>query len=590
MPEEIDPPDPSEGDAEWWPGYPDINAMYRRPAFTVQRDILGYVEGGDYVRGSTDADLQQTALRYRTGLDETAFAEAAQRGVLYTRAFDYNTVEIFWGIPGKVFDKWAEMAIVRSAFGHPETVNDGQTIFREYQATLFPVETFPEGMPDNWTFEPIYDVRNPATGGTPKLTSGRFYYYSLFFRINFQWIRSMTAATLLPRNHHHAEHLWDTLTPYYRWVDNQQREGDGDLQRFLRVFGFELDTIREFVENWQELYHIDFSPVPLLRRLGPTFGLPYESGIGDIRYRALVAELGLLYGIRGTRPCLEKVCEAVSKFECDVTQTGNLMTLPDDSDFFEGTGNWAGHNPAYPVTNIIPTATVLAPNKVLYKSTRLVAPPPAYGRAVMEVWSAEADETTDILLTCGSGIAYDVYAGKDPNGQDNPYGPRYIYPIQVGILVDEEGVYSFSAQVKMEVPGPVSLMLLWYDTDGGVMDYLGKSTASDVGAPPAGSWKGYQCLGTAPAGAVYAVPAIYLETRVGSGTISGKSPSVYVAAAAVYNFGSAERVSSEGPNPYLEMGNIMKRLGLPIAVPPAPDAGQPPLPAPYPGYQIGGKK
>jgi hypothetical protein len=108
------------------------------------------------------------------------------------------------------------------------------------------------------------------------------------------------------------------------------------------VFGFELDQTREYVEQWQELYHIDYCPVPLLRRLGPNFGVQFESGVGDIRYRSLLSQIGHLYGIRGTRRCLERVCSAVSKYECDVTQTGNLMTLPDDSDFFEGVGNWDG--------------------------------------------------------------------------------------------------------------------------------------------------------------------------------------------------------------------------------------------------------
>ena len=73
-----------------------------------------------------------------------------------------------------------------------------------------------------------------------------------------------------------------------------------------------------------------------------------------------------------------------------------------------------------------------------------------------------------MLLTCGCGIAYDTYTGKDAEGNDNPYGPRYIYPIQVGVLADADGVYSFSCQIKMEVPYPVDLMILWYDTDGGV--------------------------------------------------------------------------------------------------------------------------
>ena len=300
--------------------------------------------------------------------------------------------------------------------------------------------------------------------------------------------------------------------------------------------------------------------------------------------------LGSCTRVRGTRPCLEQVCEAVSKYECDVTQTGNLMTLPDDSDFFEGTGNWAGINTALnPDTIIGSDVTMLEPMHVLYRPTKAVPPPVGYGRSVMEVYTTEANETTDVLITCGCGIAYDTYTGKDSEGNDNPYGPRYIYPIQVGVLADADGVYSFSCQVKMEVPYPVDLMILWYDTDGGVLDYIGKSTAGPV-APPNTNWKAYQCTGTVPEGGVYAVPAIYLKTRVGSGAISGKSPSVFIAGAAVYLFGSAKRVSSEAPNPYLEMGNVMKRIGEPTDTPPAPDAGQPPLPAPYPGYQIGQKQ
>ena len=96
--------------------------MYRHPAFQVSRDQIGYVEGGDYVRGSTVADLPRR--RCATPPASEAIAEAAaQRGILYTRPYDYNTIEIFWGIPDKVWDAWAEVAIVRSAFGYPA---DGQ--------------------------------------------------------------------------------------------------------------------------------------------------------------------------------------------------------------------------------------------------------------------------------------------------------------------------------------------------------------------------------------------------------------------------------------------------------------------------------
>ena len=89
---------------------------------------------------------------------------AAGRGILYTRPYDYHTVEIFWGIPGKVFNSWAEMAIVRSAFGYPATVNDGQTIFRNHQHDDVPGRVCPK----DFIFAPaLYDLRDPTRGQVP---------------------------------------------------------------------------------------------------------------------------------------------------------------------------------------------------------------------------------------------------------------------------------------------------------------------------------------------------------------------------------------------------------------------------------------
>jgi hypothetical protein len=237
---------------------------------------------------------------------------------------------------------------------------------------------------------------------------------------------------------------------------------------------------------------------------------------------------------------------------------------------------------------------VLAPNKVFFKSSTTMQPPNGYGRGVMEVWTAEADELTDVFITCGAGIAYDVYTGKDPDtGVDLPYDPRYIYPVQVGILSDVDGVYSFSCQIKMPVTYPVDIMLLWFDTDGAATttSFISRTDANSIAPAVANTWTSYQVIGTVPDGAVYAVPAISLDARAaGPDSPLDVSPIVYVAGAAVYNFGSAQRVSSEAPNPYLLMGDEMRRLGGPIATPPAPDSGQPPLPAPYPGYPLGEKK
>ena len=147
------------------------------------------------------------------------------------------------------------------------------------------------------------------------LPTGRWYHYGLFFKISeVEWIQGMVDSTLLPRDFGHTEHLWDNVPPYYRWTDENSLVGDGFLKQFLSVFGFELDTCREYIESWQHVYDADWSPIRLLRKLGQNFGLEYEQGIGDIRYRSLFSELGRFYEIRGTNECLEGVIRRVSKY------------------------------------------------------------------------------------------------------------------------------------------------------------------------------------------------------------------------------------------------------------------------------------
>ena len=83
-------------------------------------------------------------------------------------------------------------------------------------------------------------------------------------------------------------------------IDDNYRISAGPLRQFLTVFGFAMDNTREFVEGLLELHQIDKTPMSLLKGLGSNYGLPYESGIGDIRYRGLVANAPRAQHTRGT--------------------------------------------------------------------------------------------------------------------------------------------------------------------------------------------------------------------------------------------------------------------------------------------------
>ena len=563
--------------SDWWPGSddPDPTKAWPQPAFTTQRRVVPGESGGDYVRGSTEEGLHKSALRFPTSSTfETE--ELTGSGIFYARPLDYEQIEVTWGT---VLDltKWSEFVIIRSAFGFPMTVNDGQVVMRATKDSLFPIGY----TLDSETQKPIVEARRfrdprsvPGMSAQSALPNGRWYYYSLFFRSGLKWHRYMVTSTLLPRDRLHAEYLWNSLPPYYQYVDDQQRggTGDGDLRKFFSLIGFDLDLTREYVESLLDLYHTDFCPVPLLRRLGGNYGVPYESGLGDIRYRGLISKVGFLYQSRGTVAGLEEMVVSVTKCMCEVTSSANIMLMPDDSDFFEGTGNWAGVHPDTSLATITGPAispAPLTPDKVRLESgTQVVRPPENSGRGVMRMWTSKADATAGVLITCGTGIAqdYDLGASLVSRSDDVFQGIREIYPRYAGIPVQPLGVYSFSIKIKLDLqPAQRRLFILWFDKDGDSQDIIDDSPSGEAPINNT-NWATHTVQGTAPAGAAYAVPAVYLHTRQ-AGSDATYSPYVYFCAAQFSFVGSAATVAAQSPDIYLTLGTPEK-IGPPTDDPP----------------------
>jgi len=540
---------------EWWPG------GYDNPAFRVKRVPYGAVEGGDYVRGSTDDLLPKTAVRMpRTNAVVT---EGIGKGLLFARACgvdpavlgvtNYRVVEVRWGWPTEIEFLWQEVALVRSAFGHPTVPEDGETIYRRTRAEAAIDRVSDDGTPYTVPAPFVYDY-GWIGAGTPSMNSGYWYYYTLFFRINpVDWAAYMSDSVLLPTDYHHADHLWETVPPFYQWTDDNIAIGSGFLRRFLTIFGYELDHTREYVESVQKAQYADFSPISLLRHVGDNYGLAYEQGLGDIRFRALVANLARLHQIRGTRKGVEELIETGSKYMCDVTVGENAMMLPDDSDFFNGTGNWA---PLHPST---PGFTTIAWGQVKYVSMTTVPTPPLAGgsRGVMRI-DSPTTAMQSIMMTCGDG--------KMPT--------KDVVPLYSGIPTDVGMTIGFSAWIKAEKNAVVipKLYLLWFNQSGQPSGILSSTAGGPSGATTA--WQQYTMQAIAPANAVYVVPAIFFESRTGTGAASGRSPFYDVAAVTVYKPGEGGTpVAAVAPDRYLTMGDPAELLG-------PPKSG-------FPGYLIG---
>jgi hypothetical protein len=554
----------------WWPtGYGD------EPAFQVRRIVYGTVTGGDYARGSSVLALPKTALRFPTAI--AGAAEAVGRATLHVRVKNHyvrqepvyddhgivqryidwpvGDIEIMWGWPAAIEDVWTDVALVRSAFGRPSTVNDGQTIMLAKRDAFYQrnsqgvVTTGDDGLPV---------LAIPPIVTDTDLPTGRWYHYGLFFKVSeVQWLQGMLDSTLLPRDFRHAEHLWNNVPPYYRWADENMLATRGHLQQFLSVFGFELDTAREYVESWQHVYDVDWSPIRLLRKLGPNFGYPYEQGIGDIRYRSLFSEIGRFYEIRGTQECLEGVVQRTSKYGCDVTSGSNVMILPDDSDFYAGAGNWG----VVLDTTDAPGSGYLAKDKVTIAPASLSfkAPPTGIGRRALSIYTAAADATTDIGIACGdSYVSYDPETGL-PEAGTGVW--KTVTPDRGGIPIDPDMSYGFSAWIQSRLtPTAVQLSLLFFD---GHNNLISASSSPINSVTSDNTWQEFS-IGTVvvpPAGAVYVVPYILFDTRSTSGSFPVTSPTLFLAGAMVYAAATIGEAIGPPPNRYLTVGDPGEVLG-----------------------------
>ena len=334
---------------EWWP-----DEHGNMPAFQVKRPSYGTSRGGDWVRGSQVESLPNAVLKYQTDDADRRSAVAGQT-LLYVQPAGYDSVRIEWDWPVEVGQTvgWQEVALVRSMFGSPTTPNDGQTVFRSLRSAW--TDSTGALVVGPVIFDNDLTAHLKPTPARTKTSSGGVWlYYTLFFNISPKapnlgdWVIGYSDWVQLPRHFQHEEHLYNGVPPYYQWIDENNRRGDGRgfLKQFLSVFGFELDFTRQSIEFIQDMYHTDLSPIPLLKEIGNNLGAVEEQGLGDIRFRAGMSNLAERLNIRGTQKGLQQTIETMSKYDTDITQGKNMLLLPDDSSPQFSTGNWAGPHEA----------------------------------------------------------------------------------------------------------------------------------------------------------------------------------------------------------------------------------------------------
>jgi hypothetical protein len=223
----------------------------------------------------------------------------------------YGGLRVTWGTPS---GEWDRLRVVRNSYGSPDFATDGEVLFDEAAEDAGIAE--------------ILDT---------SLLPGRFYYYSVFARSTetFNWVRAGTAFGLTIADFGYAGRMFD-MVPL--WVQEQDRDNNRTLERFLELFGIAADYVRSEVESLRWTRRPDLISGNLLMLLAEQFGVPQEPALGMRRLRIWTQNAAFLARTKGTLPGVQAFVSSLSGYDVDILYGPNLLKGTDSAAWFEYSG------------------------------------------------------------------------------------------------------------------------------------------------------------------------------------------------------------------------------------------------------------
>jgi hypothetical protein len=401
------------------------------PSFETRRR-----SGGDYVRAGSSPtpgyEDAATVLRFDGFVPEQIFD-----ALFLSKPLGYHTVQVWWGVPPEGQADWDFMCVTRSGFGHPSTPSDGEIV--HYLKN-----------PDDDKYVPgsFFDGNDAHP-----LPSGRWYYYTLFFRINGKWIAANTTETLVPIDYGHRDHLLGLVPPFY--LEREVNDSTDFITRWMTMIGYDLDYTRTLAEGVQQIYDPDSAPQTLLDAMGQNnLGFTKPSAMGDIRYRSVLANNRAILFHRGTPSGLQTYVQSVFKSTVTVSKGLNELLLVDDAEFYTGVGNWCpmpwriGHELA---TGPNGTIGVGADSRDMFRTRNVTIEHftnestdlpdaiwntlPSKVSAVRGLARIQASDGEQLAITCGAG-QQDVIVGVDSKNHRMELDEQHLDAFYRGIPVD----------------------------------------------------------------------------------------------------------------------------------------------------------
>jgi hypothetical protein len=280
---------------------------------------------GSYVRGDdstapTGETRTTSDFALRADGFVTATGDQIVSAVFSATAVDYSTIKLGWSafaLTNPIVNESgdtniSEIVLVYSQTGAPETVADG---------TVLKTQTY---LDDVWG----YDHHD--------LQEGKWAYYSLFIHWNqngtgpsgVNWYeRVATLQELVPYDYGSTEEMWKRIPSYLRYADttgvdaDPEQLGRGQFQRFINIFGFEMDRTRTLINAVFTGYDPSLTESTSLDKLTSMLGLELTSkDIGISRIRQIIQDVGYYRLRKGTLNAASQYITAVSGCQVDVIE------------------------------------------------------------------------------------------------------------------------------------------------------------------------------------------------------------------------------------------------------------------------------
>jgi phage tail-like protein len=366
------------------------------------------------------------------------------------RPQEFDKIFLSWSLPT---GDWDRLLLIRSSYGFPTTLVDGLTLFDDTVAAAR--TSFLDGAP------------NTSPG---PLQPGHFYYYTLFVHLpstdTYQVVGN--AQELVTQDFAMGDRLWSLLADVHRQRDSEtpQIDQQGQLQRFLDLFGEQANRLRTETQTLLNAYNIDLVSGKLLPSLAKSLGVPYELELGQRISRSVLKNAVYMAKMKGTKPGVEAVASSYTGFGATVETGINLLLDYNDSAMKQSVGHWS------------------ATNAGLQRLADTSHAPPLDGSGSIQV--------------AATGGIVNVNLGTFTNTT----------------LIPVKALTAYAASVYVQTantPRSVRLDVVWFDLDGRNI-----STTQGAATNDAMTWARRTAIGTSPTAASYALLRVVIIDPVAS--------------------------------------------------------------------------